>query len=849
MSGPRCGRGSTRIARGCYSIAVLARAAQLWDTAGREPSDLYRGSRLDAARDWADLHTGELNAVERAFLDASVRQHDTEAEELAIRVAAQQRANRRLRRLLVAAAITLIVAIVAGAIAATQRDRAQRSARRADHTALVADSSRLAAQARVLGAEQLDLSLLLAVQGRRLMRSNATDGGLEAALARVPPGFESSARIPPGSGVVDASPDGRLLAVPGADDRVHLVDVHDARVVRTLEGFRSGRFGSATFDAGGDRVLGAADGSVTVWNVATGKRLGSPLRVGNGPVAAVFDPADPDRIFTAANGRLVHWDLRVPADPVEVGSPLDFAHLPGSDWPFVRVSPDGSLLAVGTLNTKASRVFDLRSERLQLELDGIAGPFTPDGNTLAMARDERIVLIDARTGAAHGSPLTGLHQANPAMVVSDDGRYLAASDLVDNAMRVFDLATGQPVGRSLAIFGGTSFPAAFLPGGRLLAADAGRMIVWRFASQASPLVTLLPGQEGAISAQFIPDGSEVITVNHSAHVVHRWRAADGEHLGRMLDRRAAPERPLGFSPDGRTVVTARPGGTTAGIFDVATGALLSVLDARQPAPLKTLWSPVAPIVALGSDDLSLTLWDVSDTRAPRLRSRLQTGEPTEGALTTMYPGFSPDGRTIGAFFNSGPARYYDVASGRRVPPLVEGSSFELAPDGSTAAVMRPSGKLAIIDTATGRTRAALANPPQIQTMGFTAGGKRLLLLLSPASGFTLFFSLGGAVDIADVGTTTVALYDTRTLERIGEPVALPGTLPFIAEMSRDGTRFATGADNSPEGVPAVWDLDPDRWEANACRLAGRNLTRAEWEQYLPGRPHEKTCTQWPLDES
>jgi hypothetical protein len=295
------------------------------------------------------------------------------------------------------------------------------------------------------------------------------------------------------------------------------------------------------------------------------------------------------------------------------------------------------------------------------------------------------------------------------------------------------------------------------------------------------------------------------------------------------------------------VVTSRPGATTAGIFDVATGALLSVLDAGQPAPLKTLWSPVAPIVALGSDDLSLTLWDVSDPRAPRLRSRLQTGEPTEGALT-MYPGFSPDGRTIAAFFNSGPTRYYDVASGRRVPPLVEGS-FQLAPDGSTAAVIRPSGKLAIIDTATGRTRASLANPPQIQTMAFTAGGKRLLLLLSPASGFTLFVSLGGAVDITDVGTTTVALYDTRTLERIGEPVALPGTLPFIAEMSRDGTRFATGADNSPQGVPALWDLDPNRWEANACRLAGRNFTRAEWEQYLPGRPHRKTCTQWPLEKS
>jgi hypothetical protein len=31
----------------------------------------------------------------------------------------------------------------------------------------------------------------------------------------------------------------------------------------------------------------------------------------------------------------------------------------------------------------------------------------------------------------------------------------------------------------------------------------------------------------------------------------------------------------------------------------------------------------------------------------------------------------------------------------------------------------------------------------------------------------------------------------------------------------------------------------------ACRIAGRNLTRDEWEQYYPNRPYEVTCRQWP----
>ena len=31
------------------------------------------------------------------------------------------------------------------------------------------------------------------------------------------------------------------------------------------------------------------------------------------------------------------------------------------------------------------------------------------------------------------------------------------------------------------------------------------------------------------------------------------------------------------------------------------------------------------------------------------------------------------------------------------------------------------------------------------------------------------------------------------------------------------------------------------WEAYACRLANRRLTRAEWSQFLPGHPYQQVC--------
>ena len=45
--------------------------------------------------------------------------------------------------------------------------------------------------------------------------------------------------------------------------------------------------------------------------------------------------------------------------------------------------------------------------------------------------------------------------------------------------------------------------------------------------------------------------------------------------------------------------------------------------------------------------------------------------------------------------------------------------------------------------------------------------------------------------------------------------------------------------------PLLWNADPADWVRTACTIAGRNLTRAEWRQYLPSRPYRSTCPQWP----
>ena len=115
------------------------------------------------------------------------------------------------------------------------------------------------------------------------------------------------------------------------------------------------------------------------------------------------------------------------------------------------------------------------------------------------------------------------------------------------------------------------------------------------------------------------------------------------------------------------------------------------------------------------------------------------------------------------------------------------------------------------------------------------------MALNPTSNF----EPASGTDTTGISTTELALYDVTTFQQIGDPITLSGSIPFGWDITTDRTRYVSGTYNSPVGAGAVWDLDPGRWAARACRIARRNLTRAEWAQYLPGHSYERTCPAFP----
>ena len=51
---------------------------------------------------------------------------------------------------------------------------------------------------------------------------------------------------------------------------------------------------------------------------------------------------------------------------------------------------------------------------------------------------------------------------------------------------------------------------------------------------------------------------------------------------------------------------------------------------------------------------------------------------------------------------------------------------------------------------------------------------------------------------------------------------------------------------SVDGGMRQWNMDFATWPDIACERAGRNLTRAEWDQYMPADDaYHQTCPQFP----
>jgi WD40 repeat protein/DNA-binding SARP family transcriptional activator len=798
----------------------LRAAASEWDAGGRDRSELYRGARLAAARDWAADHDPELAARERAFLDASA--------------AASERAHRRLRMVLAGVAALLVVAVIAGAIALNERGNAR-------DEAVAAAAQRLGAQA--LAEDDLDRSLLLARQGVALDDSLQTRGNLLAALLKSPAAIGVLRGDGDGLIDLDLSPDGRTLAYIENDGTLRSVDRRTRRVAAApvaVPGHAGCvidsivRFDHLRYSPDGSRI--AVGGCDPVILDAATRRVLARLQIGS------------DRF-----GRLVYG---------------------------LRFSPDGRTLyaAVALPPDRGSLVLRLDG-RTGGRLGGAVRDHhvgfasimpTRDGRTLVTANsaETETVIRDARTlRTLRRVPAGGQFTA-----LSPDGRTLLLGG-ADGSVRFADVASGR-VRIASGRHDGVVERGIFTADGRfaITAATDGRIIVWdvRHAEQGE----VLTGHHGRITALAVSRDATTLYSSALDGEVLIWDLSGRQRLGRPfkvgLDSLGDLPR-YALSPDGRILAVGRPDGTV-GVFDMRTLRLVShfrVVPGAGATVAGMGWVPHSDLIAVGGNDGFLALVDPLRGRVVRRLYGHAAHARTGNAAGVFTPGFSADGRLMVTGADDGTVRVWALPSGREVgAPLkfVEGGGGDvgdvsMSPDGREIAVDTPQARhypgIQIFDVATHRRVAALSDDEDVWDLArFTPDGR--FLVGGSWKGWVRVWSTktwkpatrelrghAGAVDwvsmspdrrtLATGGTDgTVRLWDLPTQREVGAPLpGLPGRTT-VAQFTPDARSLLAITD---AGRAYLWDVRPSSWLRHACDVAGRALTRTEWQDVLPGREY------------
>lgn len=537
--------------------------------------------------------------------------------------------------------------------------------------------------------------------------------------------------------------------------------------------------------------------------------------------------------------------------------------------------------------------------------------FSPDGLSVISTTCDRLETMGRCVQssihiweAATGKEITRISQIGGEFFAkfSNNGKYILSGNTVGE-LRVWDVSSGREVFRKIDSGDLSEVGVAISQDERYLAGGRNIMRVWEIETGEEILET--PFSSGNRFVTFSPDGKFLAfegNASYPTHVVQIWEISTGKEVyRRVFDTDISS---VSFSPDGRhllisgeeiKVLEIFPGqhgipgvylppytfspdghhaikidGLTLIVSEILTGnAIAQVRLANENFEMEQIsLSADGRYLAQGSKDGHLSVWDTT------------TGveifyQEYNGKWVTPLS-FTADGRYLALAVGS-TVYVWDVINGREISLMVNNApmfSAAFSPDGKylisggddlTAHIWDPFTGIEIAHYYQGSRVQSVAFSPDGKYAAFTGGssvlvwdvinGKEIKRIASYAA--KVFFSSDGKYMLLGEYNNPALIINDGYRERpfISSSVWSVGTwqeisriphrynmLPLAFNRGNDYVIF--GGDGMIQG----WEWRPDDLIDNACFGATRNLTPAEWNQYIgTNLPYQAVCPNLPLE--